>query len=166
MAEFRAGKIEKKHNKSQELVCRYRRAFTIGIGYLLEEVPCLLSSNGLTTLELLGPTDMEIMQFFRLLRSCLAKVESGSCLHGDLCAMVARVPWLPWFAAFCLVTRALRPALRRPPSVSCVSAPLNGPQKKMFCRTGCPLCQRILPRTSSKLFKRRGLPSCIMRAFG
>jgi hypothetical protein len=67
----------------------YRRAFMTGIGYLREEVPRLLSSYGLTALELPGPADVEIMQFFRWLCSCLSMVESGSHLHWDLCAMVA-----------------------------------------------------------------------------
>jgi hypothetical protein len=38
---------------------------------------------------LTGSTEVEIMQFFMWLRSCLAMVESGRRLHLDLCVMVA-----------------------------------------------------------------------------
>jgi hypothetical protein len=81
LAEARAVRIMNKFNKSQDNFRRYREALTTGIGYLRDEVPCLLSSHGLTALELPGPKDVEIMQFFHWFRSCLAMVESGSHLH-------------------------------------------------------------------------------------
>jgi hypothetical protein len=54
-----------------------------GIGYLREEEPRLLSSHSMTAPELPRPKDVEIMQFVRWLRSCLAMVESGSRLQSS-----------------------------------------------------------------------------------
>ncbi|PAN11110.2 hypothetical protein PAHAL_2G143400 [Panicum hallii] len=88
-AETRASKAEERHRASRETFRVYREALSAGITQLREEVPRLLPSDGLTALKLAGLEDIEIQQFFQWLRACLAMVDSGSHLYGDLCAIVS-----------------------------------------------------------------------------
>ncbi|RLN43305.1 uncharacterized protein C2845_PM01G19650 [Panicum miliaceum] len=89
LAEAHAKNIEKKWGKSRDFFRRYRQCIIRGIDSLRADVPRMLACHGLAAPALPGSEDLEIGQFFLWLRSCLAMAESGSRLHGDLCAMVS-----------------------------------------------------------------------------
>jgi hypothetical protein len=88
-AEARATKAEEKRRVSCKNFKVYHATLSVGMAQLQEEGPRLLSAYGLIAPELAGPEDLEIQQFFKWLRACLAMVDSGSYLYGDLCAIVA-----------------------------------------------------------------------------
>ncbi|RLN07803.1 uncharacterized protein C2845_PM11G17710 [Panicum miliaceum] len=79
---------QKKCLKMKNKLTLIRGAVANGVEALLNEMPDFMSKYGLTPLEL-EVEGLYVNQFFDWLRTCLAMLDDGSKLYGDLSAVVA-----------------------------------------------------------------------------